>query len=182
MIERLLVGMTGYSGTGKSTISKHLADTYGFYVQEGSVLIRQVASERGQTLTSRVDYEETFRATQKSRGMTWLSESLLASSGERLLHAGLRAKCDLKNIKQAGGMIIALICPEELCVERIDSSNPKNPTTIEEYRQHQALENNPDENGYGAHTSWCIDNADYRIYTSGPLEVAVAEIGALLGR
>ncbi|MDB5176326.1 MAG: hypothetical protein JWM81_1184 [Candidatus Saccharibacteria bacterium] len=174
------MGLTGSSGTGKSTISKHLASKRGLFVEEGSVLIRRAASERGQSLSSRADYEAVFRAEQRSRGMTWLSDSLLASNYERKLQGGLRAQCDFLNLKKASGFIVALVCPIEICLERIDTSNPKNPRTAEEYIQHQAIENTPDQNGYGTHTSWCVENADYTIDTSGPLDVTLAEIDALI--
>jgi shikimate kinase len=179
MTERLLLGLTGYSGTGKTTISKYLEDK-GFVIEDGSALISRAASERGHVPSSRQEYEDAFRTEQKYRGLSWLSESILAREGSRIVQAGLRAKPDYLNLRKHNGLIIALICPIEVCLGRIDGSNPKNPKTPDEYREYQAIENNPDANGYGTHTGWCIENADYWVDTSQPLGATLNEIDVIV--
>jgi hypothetical protein len=79
-----------------------------------------------------------------------------------------------------GGIVIALTCPPDICLKRIDSSNPKNPKTLEEYAAHQVIENSPDENGYGSHTVWCIENANVAFNTSKPLSITLSEVNELL--
>ena len=178
MTERLVFGLTGYSGTGKTTISNHLADK-GIVVEEGSGIIKVAAATRGSVPSTRQEYEEAFRTEQKYRGMSWLSERILASDGTSIMQVGLRAKPDFLNLKRHKGLIIALVCPIELCLARIDASNPKNPRTAEEYLEHQAIENNPDANGFGSYTQWCVEHADYSIDTSQSLEAVLGEVDAI---
>jgi dephospho-CoA kinase len=44
MADRIFWGLTGYSGTGKTTVAEHFASK-GFAIIEGSTLIREAAAE-----------------------------------------------------------------------------------------------------------------------------------------
>ena len=178
MSERLIVGLSGHSGTGKSTICNYMKAEHGFLVLEGSTILKQYASEAGVSLTSRDTYEDFFRQRQRSHGKTWLSDITLSTAGDRVLQGGLRSKYDLHNIKRAGGFVLALICPPLVALQRIDTSNPKNPRTADEYEQHLVLEESADD--YGLNTAWCVANADYSIDTANPLEQTYADIDKAL--
>jgi cytidylate kinase len=164
MAERLVVAIVGSPGTGKSTMARYMHRVYGFEVFEGGATIKAAAREQGITVSERSEYDEFMRDEQIRSGMSWLSDRLLARSGDRLLHAGMRSKHDFKRVKDVGGTVIGLVCPPEICVSRIDTSDPKNPKTAEEYVAHQLLEESPDT--FGSHTGWCVRNADYQIDTS----------------
>lgn len=174
MQSRLVLGVTGEPGTGKSTLSDYLADTHDFLVLEGSILLKKYAGELGMKLTSRDSYDTFFRQQQRIRGMAWLSDITLSATHNRVLQAGLRSKYDFRQIKNGGGFIIGLTCPPAIALGRMDTTNPKNPQTVEEYRQHQLIEESKDE--YGNHTMWCVEHADYQLDTSKPLTETYHEL------
>lgn len=178
MTERTILGLTGLSGTGKSTISEYLIQQHGFTVLEGSPVLKSVAAEEGVTLSERADYEQFFREQQRLRGMDWLSRMVIDTAGDRVMQGGLRSRYDFATIRRNGGFIIGLACPPEICIQRVDSSNPKNPTTLEAYAAQVALEESTDE--YGLHTAWCVANADYVFDTSKPLDATKSEIDEVI--
>jgi shikimate kinase len=178
MKNKLVLGLTGHPGTGKSTLCDYMAEKHDFLVLEGSVLLKKYAGEQGVKLATRESYMDFFRQQQHTLGFSWLSDITFAASHNRVLQGGLRSKYDFKQIKERGGFIVALTCSPEVALERIDTSNPKNPQTIEQYNQHKLLDESPDE--YGAHTSWCIENADYHLDTAKPLTETHLEVDELM--
>lgn len=178
MATQMILGLTGFSGTGKSTIAEYLAKKHGFYIFEGSTLMRQAAVELGIVLSSRSTYETFFRRIQQERGLSWISDAMLATGKGRLLQVGLRSPSDAARIHQANGKVLALTCPPEICIARMDKDNPKNPTTLHEYVEHQQIESSTDE--YGSHTAWVIEHADYVIETSGPINSTFARIDTIV--
>ena len=151
-----MVGLTGRTATGKTT-----------------------AAADGLVLGLRESYEQYYREQQKIRGRSYLADIML-SRGERIVHCGLRSPADYFRIKQAGGIVVALACPPEVCLSRIDTSNPKNPSSLEQYVVQQGLQDSPDD--YGSHLMWAIDNADYIVDTSRTLEETFASLDSLVGR
>lgn len=162
---RLVLGLAGNPGTGKSTVALHLIAKHGFIAHEGSDILRAEAKTEGITLRERLDYIAYFREQQvKRRNMAWLSDSVIQDTSPRIMQVGLRSKYDARNLRAHGGIILGLICPEEQCFERIDRSNPKNPQTLDEYIEHTVADNSSDE--YGAHTELVVAEADFVIDTS----------------
>lgn len=179
MNEQLILGLTGHPGTGKSTLCDYLAKEHGFLVLEGSAVIKQYAGKMGIKLASRDSYDAFFRNRQRTHGMTWLSDITISADHDRVLQGGLRSRYDFGQIKSVGGFTLALTCPSQTALERIDTSNPKNPNTIEEYELHKHLEeSNNDE--YGTHTAWCVANADYMLDTAKPLDETCNEVDILI--
>lgn len=178
MRERLVLGLTGFSGTGKTTLANYLAKEHGFSLLEGSALIRKRAEEAGMLLDSRNTYEAFFREQQLGRGLDWISETMLTMNAARLLQVGLRSPADLRNIQRVGGKVIGLVCPPALCVSRIDTANPKNPATVKEYIEHQAIEESANETG--SHTALTVDNADYTLDTSRSIECSYAQLDSIV--
>ena len=178
MSEKIVLGLTGFSGTGKTTLAEYLSREHGFTLFENSSRLRHAAAEAGQTLSSRNDYEQFFRQQQVVRGLSWLSDEMLAIDADRLLQVGLRSPHDLRNIQRVGGRIIGLVCPPSVCITRIDTTDPKNPSTIEEYIQHQAIEESLLE--VGSHTAWAVMNANYGLNTASPIEHTYAELNSIV--
>lgn len=178
MSERILIGLTGLPGTGKSTLCEYLAEEHNFLILEGSTILKSFANEAGLRLTSRESYDGFFRDMQRAQGMSWLSDITIGASHDRVLQGGLRSRYDFNQIKRAGGLIAALVCPPAIALERIDTSNPKNAQTIEEYQQHVLLEESTEE--FGTHTGWCVDNADIKLHTDKPIEETFADVDALI--
>lgn len=180
MNKRLVLGLSGFPGTGKTKIAKHLKEEHDFTVFEGSEILRARAVALGQVLTDRSSYDTFFREQQRQLGMSWLADMALASEGYRILQCGLRARPDFARIKQFRGVVLGLMCPPEVCVARIDTTNPKNPKTIGEYFMHMALEESTDE--YGTHTGWCVASADHHIDTSQPVEAMLDQVDKVIAR
>ena len=178
MANQLILGLTGFSGTGKTTVSNHLARKHGFELFEGSYWIKEAAKATGQTLTDRSSYEEMFREQQRQKGVSWLADMMLRSDSERVVQVGLRSKYDLLRIKQAGGAVIALECAPEICIERVDRANAKNPRTAKEYLAHQLLETSCDE--FGSNTPWVVAHADYTVDTSGLEEITFSLVDSIV--
>lgn len=180
MSNRTVIGLTGRTGTGKTTVAAHLKDRWGFGVFEGSELLRGAARADGLVLDSRDSYERYYRRQQETRGASYLADIMLASDAERVVHCGLRSPADQLRIKQAGGVVVTLVCPPEICVSRIDIANPKNPSNLEEYVSQQALQDSSDDRG--SHLTWVIANADHVVDTSGNLEETFASIDGIVGQ
>lgn len=165
-MKRLVVALTGAMGTGKTTLTERLHDTHKFETVEGSKLLNVTAVGMGKAaLSTRDEYEAFWRERQEVEGKSWLADNILAQDGNRIAHIGLRSKYDFYRIHQAGGIIIALVCNDiDLCLARIDPSNPKNPTTPEEYARHLQLQQS--DSDFGSHLSWVTANADIQLDTS----------------
>lgn len=163
-MRELLIGITGNSGVGKSTVSTHLEKEHDFTVVEGSAYIRKQAQQIGVNLEAREDYDSFYRLLQLYKGLNCAVDHTLSHDAERLAHSGLRTKDGLEAIKSVGGLIVAVTCPTEVILERAEP-DPKNATTPEGYEEMLQLDNSKDV--LGSHTQWCIDRADYYIDNSG---------------
>jgi dephospho-CoA kinase len=165
-MRELLVGVTGNPGVGKTTVSSRLEKEHGFTVIEGSAYLRQQASQVGVNLEAREDYDSFYRLLQIYEGLNCVIDHTLSHDAKRLAHSGLRTKTGLEAIKSAGGLIIAVTCPTETVLERVEPG-PKNATAPKEYEEILRLDNSQD--AFGSHTQWCIDHADYYIDNSGSI-------------
>lgn len=178
MNERLILGLTGFSGSGKTSNASWLANAYGFTLFEGSTSIAREASRQGLTLGSRNDYEAFYRKTQQEISPDWLAQEMLSCPGDRIAQVGLRSRADFRRIREASGLVIAFVCPETICFNRLDTSLAKNASTLEEYRAQKLIESQPDE--AGSSTDWAIDNADYQVDTSQDTEQVHTELSRII--
>ena len=179
MSERLVLGLSGNPGSGKSTIGTYLAYRHGFRVFEGSSIIRAEAQSQGLELRDRIDYDIFYRATQQRLGKAWLSDILLSSTADRLVQVGLPDKDDAQNLKRNGGIVIALVCPLEICFGRVDKTDAKNKPTLEEFIEMENDQRSNDD--FGSHTDWVIENATHSIDASQSLplvQLALSKIVA----
>lgn len=87
-MKRLIIGLAGDPGSGKTALAKYLADRYGFYHFEGSSGIREAAAHQGITLRSRADYSNFHATLQRRLGKDVLAQTLLARPEQRLVFAG----------------------------------------------------------------------------------------------
>jgi predicted kinase len=175
----LVLSISGPPGSGKSTLAERLRIVHGFYTLENSKLINETAVAMGRVaLTYRDEYEGFFREEQKRSGMAWIADRLLARPEHRLGHIGLRTSFDLDQVHRVNGLALALDCAPEICLERIDRDNVKNPTTIDEYMDHLRIQDSTDE--YGSHLSWVMTHADRHLDTSLSFSVTSAEIDSIV--
>lgn len=177
-MNRLIIGLTGHSGTGKSTAADYLANKYGFKLFENSQAIREDAVAAGVTLAARKNYNDFYRQQQHLLGKDYLAKRVIGSNELRILQAGLRSRADLEFLQQSGGFVIALVCDPAVALARIDKTIPKNAQTIEQYLAQQRLDDSTDE--YGTHVTWAVDHADYQIDTSGSVKRTRAELDQVM--
>lgn len=182
MSNKIILALAGPSGSGKTALAEHLATQHGFYAFEGSTVIKASAAEVGEELVDREDYLRFYEARQRQLGKTWLVDAMLARPEPRLVDVGLRCRADVQRLHQAGGLVVALACPPQQCLERIDTTNPKNAQNIRQYTQHLALENGGNSDGYGLHLNWVLEHADVTIDTAGPLSHSTADIDTLVAQ
>lgn len=173
-LSKKLTAITGYPGTGKTELARHLNERFGFHVVEGSDVLKAAAKVEGEVLSTRDTYERYFKRQQERLGMAWLTDYALQQPYDRVHHAALRTKYDVEATHRNGGILVALVCPPEICLKRMDTTNPKNPKTIEEYEEHRSWQNSTTE--FGSHTQWSIDHADFTLDTSKPIQETVAEL------
>ena len=177
-MQRLIIGLTGHPGTGKSTAAAYLADKYGFYVFESSQALKDDAAAAGVTLKARKDYIDFYRQQQAALGLDYLARRVIESDEPRILQAGLRSRPDFELLHAAGGVIVALVADAAAVLQRIDHHLSKNATSLEEYRYQQQIDDSPNE--FGTHTSWVVEHADYQIDTSGPLKQTQAKLDQVM--
>lgn len=175
---KLIIGLAGGPGTGKSEVAKHLKNAMGFTVFEGSDHIKTTAAAEGITLQTRQDYDAFHRKKQQEFGLTWLSDTALALDAQRIVFSGLRTRPNALKLRFAGGFIVALQCPPEVCIARMDPKNPKNAKTVEEYMQQLNEQESSTEEG--AHALWVAANADYTLDTSRPLVEVTKQVEELV--
>lgn len=169
MSQRLILAFSGFSGTGKSTLANYLEVEHDFFTFEGSSYLKVLAESEGIQLRKRTEYADYYQKSQHELGKSWLVDTMLRRPEKRLLNTGLRNRADYERIHSAGGLVIALTCPVSTCLDRIDTTNPKNPRNKAEYELHKMLDSSGTEDGYGLHTAWTVEHADITLDTSAPI-------------
>jgi cytidylate kinase len=176
-MKRLILGLAGDPGSGKSALAEYLATQYHFYHFEGSDGIREAAKEEGVVLRSRSDYSNFHASLQKRRGQDILAQILLARPEDHIVFAGIRSTHNALTLQRAGGLIIGLDCPLDVCFSHIE--RPK--TTFENFRQEAEAEWYS-KDGYGADLKPVLAMADLTIDTSQPIEECFTFIDNLVAR
>lgn len=134
MSKRLIIGLAGNPGSGKTALAAYLAAHHGFYHFEGSTGIRELAELEDIELSSRKDYSDFHRKIQKQHGPYVLADRLLARSENKLVYAGIRSVAYAQRLQQAGGVIIALNSPVETRFSRVNKTGLKYEDTLKAFR------------------------------------------------
>jgi adenylate kinase family enzyme len=179
MTKRLIVGLVGNPGSGKSTIARHLANKHGFYHFEGSDYLRAEAKRRGVDLQTRNDYSEFHRSLQLEHGASVAAKYMLALPGERLVFSGLRSTQNARELQAAGGIIIALQAPVETRYARTTHDQLKSQPTLEEFK---AVEDAQlvSRDRLGADVLSTMEIADITMNVARPLDEVLDEIDTII--
>lgn len=179
--QRIILGLVGKPGSGKTTAGRYLAGQYGFHHYEGSDGLREYAQRKGALLFSPKDYHTFHEKLQQEVGADVLAQAFLARPEQRLVFVGLRALANAKAIQAAGGLIIALECPIEQRFARVDHNGLKYHKSFADFQK--AEEDAiycPD--GYSTEIKQIMQVADFTIDTSRPLAATHKQIDALIAR
>lgn len=168
MSERLLLGLTGQPGSGKTKAAEYLAYKHNFTLFNGSDYLQAEAIKRGAVLRERSDYVAFQRRLREEISATFMTDLVLDMEGNRVSHVGLRNRLDAIKHIEHGGIIVALTCPAELRHERTIGNGPKYPESLEDFIAAELSEYN-DPDPFGLQTQWVMDNSTYRIDTSEPI-------------
>lgn len=160
-MKRLILGLAGNPGSGKTMLAEYLKEHHGFYHFEGSAGIRKAAEKLGVTIDSRKDYSKFHTDLQKKFGKDILARTLLEEHPEGpIVFAGLRSPHNARTLREKGGIIVALVCPLHICFSRQSKE-----TDFVAFQQTVGSElHSPD--GYGADLQPVLDMADIKLDTS----------------
>src|SRR5688572_22920768 len=158
MSGRLLLGVTGHAGAGKTVAGDYLVKQHGFAELPGSAYLKDEAAKQGIELKAREDYGVFQRKLRTERSASFITDLMLELPGERIVNVGIRNRYDTEKLLSVNGLIIALICPAEVRFNRKNGTGPKYPDDFETFLETELLEyDNPDP--LGQHTQWTMDRA-----------------------
>ncbi len=170
---RLVVNIIGYPGCGKSTVCRHLADTYGFWPYRTSDGLRAYAADHGIELEGRQDYIDCHQALNQEDPAA-LIRPIFASSEPLICVDGLRAPFLLDRLLERPELrvvTIALDCPIEKRYERAQSDDARQGThrdrrSLADFRADELPDySNPDPNL--PNMTKMMSHANYTVDASG---------------
>jgi cytidylate kinase len=178
-MKRIIFGIVGDPGSGKTQLAQYLAEHHGFYYFEGSSGIKEAAKREGKSLASRKEFSDFHTRLQKKHGKNILARTLLDRPEDRLVFAGIRSVDNARALQAAGGIIIALNCPLDICFKRVDHTGLKYENTFDDFlRTAESERHSPD--GFGANVQPVLALANITLDTSRPLEETFQAIDHLV--
>lgn len=176
---RIIIGIAGNPGSGKTAIAKYLAAKYGFFHFEGSDYLRQVATARNVELKTRKDYSGFHRLLQQENGLSVLADYLLSREETKLVFSGIRSIYNAQKIKDNGGIIIALEAPIEVRFARIDHSGLKYEKDLDNFKKNEESQYASTDH-LGADLSATMKLADITLDTNKPIGETSQEIDRII--
>lgn len=179
-MHKVILQIAGEARSGKSGVSKHLADEFGFSTILISDIIRDYSKTRGVALGPRSDYLKAHASMKAELGVSVVADMVLKTEGSRLCVDGIRVLNDVQRLRAVGSKVIALNCPAEIRFERAR----KLQTTIDPMNLEQFLEDderdghNPDPERQN--TQAVMDGADYHIDSSRTLSRVFEEVDSIV--
>ncbi len=143
----LIIGISGTFASGKDTLSKYLAEHYGYFVESSGDLVRRLSMARHGSI-ERPMLRETAEYYRKTFGPRFLIDTQIKHYNEQkqnfsgLIIHGLRALGEAKAVKEAGGTLLFVDAPIELRYQRMLSRKRDQEVklSLDEFKQAEALE------------------------------------------
>ncbi len=179
MSERLLLGLAGDPGSGKSAGAEYLTAVHAFSAFMGSAFLKQLAAIQGVELRQRVDYGNFQRRLRLERSQSFATDAMLNMPGNRIVNNGIRNRFDVQRLQEAGGLVVAFACPIIIRYERTRGTDDKYPDILEDFIAAEAQEYD-DPDPFGQHTHWAMENADYTVDSSRPLAEVHKELDKIV--
>ena len=172
MANRLILGITGYPGAGKSEAGNYLAKHHGFHIFDGGKYLKQEAAKEDVALQERQDYNDSYTKLRRERTASFIADLTLEMPGRRVANIGLRKEADARKLLSAGGLIVAIYCPLGLRHMRTQMNDgeidPKYPQTLGEFHAVEKMEEESSDPG-GTDIGWIFEQAKLHINNSGSI-------------
>jgi dephospho-CoA kinase len=182
-MNKIILSLIGYGGSGKTSATRYLHDTYGFTPFTFSSVIRDYAAAHGIALTKRTDYANTHAEMIKKYGWDYTLNIGLNLPGARLCIDDVRSRKYAERIQQAGGLAIAFDCPTEVRFAHVRNhpDKAKYPATLEAFIQNER-EDEATSIGAGLafETGALMKTADYHVDASGSLEHTFSQLDTIV--
>lgn len=151
MSERLLLSVTGLLGAGKTELTSRLVSEHGFESRNiGDELARIHRSQLGladNIAISGLQRMQTHKQIRK-REPDYFARFITGGEYTRRVVDGLRNYHDAQRFVQAGGLVVALVAPQEVRFNRRNGLDPIKDPSPEDMLKRELLElNDPDVHG-----------------------------------
>jgi dephospho-CoA kinase len=148
VIKIKVIGITGPTGSGKTTAARYLYDKYGFEVLSIGDAVREEVLEQGKELTAK-NLDEVATSMVKKKGESyWIKKLIDRISGikcEVIVVDGIRRKFEVQFLKTKfdHGIFLVLIqsLPEVRFKRMKKSDEPDDPKTVEEFVENEKRKN-----------------------------------------
>ena len=185
--EKTRINLIGQAGSGKSTISQHLAEHFGFEIFRPSDVIREYAQARDIALKRRQDYVDVHQAMM-DEDPDMIVRPVLQSPAARLCIDGLRVPHHAEILQRQVGMVtLALACPVETRFDRVYNASEwrryreeSQVKTLEEFTADEAADND-NTDPLLPNVVTIMRMAGTTIDASQPLEVVLRQTELFLG-
>lgn len=180
---KTIVYLIGKAGSGKTSASKYLQDTYGFTPFTFSDAIRAYAATHNMPLNERADYARAHAAILAEHGIGYLIDLALNLPSDKLCLDGVRSRAYADLIRQAGGKAIAFDCPVDVRFARVKDSTDKAkyPDTLEAFMQSEADDEAAIEgSGITFETDALMTEANYHIDAAQSYDAVLKQLDTII--
>jgi dephospho-CoA kinase len=178
MSETLLFPISGFPGSGKSTIAEYLSAEHGFTRTSGSEILQKQARDIGEILVLREDYHDFYLRMVEEHGPDFIARAGLELNAKQVVFDGIRTVADIRHLINAGATPIAVTCKRQLRFERTQGIDPKYPANMIEFIKADLSEDSLDE--LGPQVSLVMDEAHHVIDNNGDLNELYQQVDDIL--
>lgn len=171
-----VIGLTGTMGSGKNTVKKIILSRFNCYHVTLSDVIRgEIEKKRGNlNRTTLQDMGNEMRQKYGTHILAMLAVEYLPRDKEMIIVDGIRNPGEAEYLKKKFGnsfVLIAVDAPTEKRFERLKGrADPKDPKTLEEFKETDARDQGEGEPEHGQRVGACVAMAEFKISNDGPLD------------